>query len=108
MGTKHADEKKPALGGLATGDAVVIAAPWGEPRGEAEINSTAATELEAMAEEFAARARRAFRNAENEPEGSFGRRFIEHGAVCYFNCWSQLRKFLDAASPLPSATQEER
>lgn len=101
------DVKKPAQGGLAIGDEVVIVAPWGEPTGEVEINSTAATELEALAQEFAALARRAFQNAEHEPEGSFGRRFIEHGAFCYFNCWSRLRQFLDAASPPLSATQEE-
>lgn len=105
--TEATGEKKPAQGGLSTGDTVLMAAPWGAPTGEVEINSTAAAELEALAQEFAALARRAFLNAEHEPEGSFGRRFIEHGAFCYFNCWGRLRQFLDAASPQPSATQEE-
>jgi hypothetical protein len=64
-------------------------------------------ELEQTAEQIAQWARSAFQNAEKEPAGSFGRRFVEHGAMCHFNSWSILRKCLDASSPLPSAIPEE-
>lgn len=80
------DEKKPARGGLAD-----------------EMQR----ELEAAAAEMARRARHAYRTAECEPEGSYGRRFIEHGAACYFNCWARLQKILDASSLLPSGTPAE-
>lgn len=77
------DEKKPAQGGLV-------------------IDQAVRDQLEQVAEQVARLARSAFRNAESEPPGSFGRRFIEHGAMCYFNCWSLLRQCLDDASPHPS------
>ena len=54
--------------------------------------------LEKIAQEIAANARRAFNSAQNYPEGSHGRRFIEHGAVCYFNSYALLRRFIDAAA----------
>ncbi len=99
-------EKKPAQGGLVMGDAVVIGEPWGSDLSQPPaIDESARAQLEQIAEQMAKWARAAFRNAEYEPKGSFGRRFIEHGAMCYFNCWSPLRQFLDASSPLPSDTQ---
>ena len=36
--------------------------------------------------------------AEDDP---FAKRFIEHGATCYFNCTSQLRQFLQARNASP-------
>jgi hypothetical protein len=54
--------------------------------------------LEKIAQEIAANARRAFNSAQNYPEGSYGRRFIEHGAVCYFNSYNQLKRFIDTAA----------
>jgi hypothetical protein len=38
-------------------------------------------------------ARNRFRAAEQEKD-EFGKRFIEHGAMCYFNCSHELRKAL--------------
>lgn len=34
----------------------------------------------------------AFKNAEAYPCGSAERRFTEHGAMCYFNCWAMLKR----------------
>lgn len=45
----------------------------------------------------------AFRSAALQPEeDEFGRRFIEHGAMCYANCFLTLRRALGDASPPPS------
>lgn len=55
-----------------------------------------------LAEEWEAIARNKFRSAEHE-EQEIHRRFIEHGAVCYFNCATQLRDLIktgDAALDL--------
>lgn len=42
----------------------------------------------------------AFKNAALQPkDDEFGRRFIEHGAMCYANCVLMLQKVLDDASP---------
>lgn len=43
------------------------------------------------------RARYAFLSAEHETD-PMGRRLIEHGAMCYFNCAQELRKALSHAS----------
>ena len=88
MTTHHTDEKKPALGGLS---------------------DEAQQELAKIAEEMRRRARAAFLSADKQeaPVGGLERRFIEHGGMCYFNCWSLLQKFLDDASPPPSTIQEE-
>lgn len=37
-----------------------------------------------------------------------GKRLVQHGGMCYFNCAQALRRHLDAAAPQPSPTQEER
>jgi hypothetical protein len=43
-----------------------------------------------------------FDDAESE-NNEFGKKFIEHGAVCYFNCASQLRHLLESVNiPLDS------
>lgn len=98
-------EKKPGRGGLVAGEKVVLLAPWGPVEKSApvlEINDGALAALEAVADEMARRSRQAFRQAAMQPaDDDFGKRFIEHGAVCYFNCWELLRQFLDAASPQP-------
>lgn len=55
--------------------------------------------LDAAVERIAALARSAFRSAEQYPCGSYERRFIEHGGMCYFNCWSQLQALISTSSP---------
>lgn len=35
-----------------------------------------------------------------------GRRLVQHGGMCYFNCAQALRRHLDAAAFQPSPTQE--
>ena len=51
-------------------------------------------------------ARRAFVNAERESD-PMGKKLIEHGAMCYFNCAQELKKVIQVL-PLtqPSAIQE--
>lgn len=49
--------------------------------------------LEALAEEWERVARGKFSDAEHE-KTDFGRRFIEHGAMCYVNCAQALREAL--------------
>lgn len=40
----------------------------------------------------------AFKNAELQPkEDEYGRRFIEHGAMCYANCFLMLQRVLDGS-----------
>lgn len=87
MTTQHLDEKKPT--------------------DEGGLLSPSRDDLEAIAEKMAAVARSCFRSAEAEST-DYGRRFIEHGAVCYFNCWAMLRGCLDASSLPPSSTPGER
>ena len=62
--------------------------------------------LEALAEEWERAARRKFADAEHE-QTDFGRRFIEHGAMCYFNCAQALREALGVALPQLLPTQPE-
>ncbi len=54
--------------------------------------------LLALAESWEQSARRKFQDAGQE-ESEFGQRFIEHGAMCYFNCAQALREALGAALP---------
>lgn len=45
----------------------------------------------------------AFRSAALQPkDDEFGRRFIEHGAMCYANCYLRLQKVLSDASTPPT------
>lgn len=37
-----------------------------------------------------------------------GKRLVQHGAMCYFNCAQAVRRHLDAAVSLPSPIQEGR
>ena len=43
--------------------------------------------------------RAAFTSAARHPIGSEERRFIEHGAMCYFNCVMVLKTAQNASSP---------
>ena len=51
-------------------------------------------------------ARFAFLSA-GEQKDDFGRRFIDHGAMCYMNCATDLKEVLASAGLLPSAIQGE-
>lgn len=54
-------------------------------------------------EEMKAWSATAFRSADLQPlDDELGRRFIEHGAMCYANCALRLQTALDGASPPPS------
>ena len=70
-----------------------------------DSESLRATRLDEVAAEVGRLGAAAFKNAEAYPVGSFERRFIEHGAVCYFNCWVMLKQAQGVSSPLPSTTQ---
>jgi hypothetical protein len=50
--------------------------------------------------------RRAFYDAEREQD-PMGKRLIEHGAMCYFNCATDLTEALASLSPQPSAIAKE-
>ena len=86
MTTHHTDEKKPAHGGLS---------------------ALTLSELERIAEEISTNARHAFKSAMNAPEGSDERTFIEHGAMCYANCFFMLQEVLRGVSSLPLVAQSE-
>jgi|GEM_PF-3091990 len=45
--------------------------------------------------------RRKFFDAERE-QTLMGRRFIEHGAMCYFSCWQDLKEVLQPSTPVIS------
>jgi hypothetical protein len=49
--------------------------------------------LAELVERWKARARKAFADAEHEPN-EMGRRLIEHGATCYANCAFELEQAL--------------
>lgn len=53
------------------------------------------TALLKLVNQWEATVRSKFRCAAQEPE-DFPRRFIEHGAVCYFNCARQLRDLIES------------
>ncbi len=59
--------------------------------------------LDRLVGEWERRARRAFFDAEHEPD-PMGRRLIEHGAMCYFNCIQELTAALTLASPVAKCT----
>ena len=52
------------------------------------------TALKQLAETWRKRAAHKFRDAKLE-KVAIGKRLIEHGAMCYFNCSEELRKFAD-------------
>ncbi len=59
-----------------------------------------AKNLNALCIEWERRARNKFRSAELEKD-VMGKRLIEHGAMCYFNCAQELRKALAGLLPPP-------
>lgn len=63
--------------------------------------------LDTLAAAWEHTARRKFLDAEGESSEA-GRRFIEHGAMCYFNCAQELKAALADASPRPSPRQSKR
>lgn len=51
--------------------------------------------LTQLADKWGATARAKFRSAEQEKD-AMGRRLIEHGAICYFNCREELLSLLQS------------
>jgi hypothetical protein len=62
--------------------------------------------LIAIAEQWEARARRKFADAEREND-PMGKRLIEHGAACLVNCAIEIRATQDASGLRPSAIPAE-
>ncbi len=54
---------------------------------------------------WACRADKKFRNSDLE-ESEFGKRFIQHGAVCYWNCANELQHLLKAWYAAPDFKPE--
>lgn len=71
-----------------------------------ELEST----VRALSDLWRRRATRAMEcAAAQDPADEFGRRFIEHGAMCYFNCARELMEATRVSlSHEPSATPEEQ
>ena len=59
--------------------------------------------LTVLIEQWENRARSKFKSGEAQPDEA-SRRFVEHGATCYFNCAQELRAALASALPPSSAT----
>lgn len=85
---------------LAIGESLRAAAAEG-----AEIAGRAA--LMALVLEWEQSARSQLQCAERTKD-PMGKRLVQHGGMCYFNCAQALRRHLDAALPQPSPIQEER
>ena len=58
-------------------------------------------EMESAIEEIERWCKAAFQSAAQLPVGSEERRFIEHGAMCYFNCVTLLERVQSASSTPP-------
>ena len=63
-------------------------------------------EFQQLVTKWESSARRAFLDAEAEQD-LMGRQLIEHGAMCYFNCASDLRRVLASLLLGPLATPRE-
>ena len=63
-------------------------------------------ELLVLIEKWERISRRAFCDADHEKD-PMGKRLIEHGAMCYFNCSRELRVILSLSSPQPSTIRVE-
>lgn len=72
---------------------------------EAEIAGRAA--LMALVLEWEQSARSHLQCAERTKD-PIGKRLVQHGGMCYFNCAQAIRRHLNAAAPRPSPTQEGR
>ncbi len=64
------------------------------------------TQSRALIDEWEGYARRAFVNAERESD-PMGKRLIEHGAMCYFNCAQALKKASQAAVFLQTSAKDK-
>jgi hypothetical protein len=64
-------------------------------------------ELSQLVREWEQIAKRKFYDAQCEKD-PMGRRLIEHGAMCYFNCAQDLREYLNASSLQPSTIEGAR
>ncbi len=62
-----------------------------------------AMQLQGLIDEWESYARRAFLNADRESD-PMGKRLIEHGAMCYFNCAQALKKASHVVSSLQPST----
>jgi hypothetical protein len=62
-------------------------------------------ELSQLVLEWEQIAKRKFYDAQREKD-PMGRRLIEHGAMCYFNCAQELRGVLCASAPQLSTIEE--
>ncbi len=63
-------------------------------------------QLLSLVEKWETSARFAFLSAEKQ-EDEFGKRFVEHGAMCYTNCATDLKEALSSCVLQPLTTQEE-
>ena len=62
--------------------------------------------LSALVARWEQSARRAFWDAESEAD-PMGKRLIEHGAMCYFNCAQDLKEYQASLLLPPLSRQEE-
>lgn len=66
------------------------------PRPREEISANDRAELMRLVLEWERSARSQFRCAERTTD-PMGKRLVEHGAACYFNCAQALRRYLCAS-----------
>lgn len=80
-----------------------------QQNGAESVRTPGRAELMALADKWTGLARRKFASAgQQAPADNFGKRFIEHGAVCYFNCAQELMDLIRSAEESRTlATQEE-
>lgn len=98
-GTSVCALRKMAHEGRLTSAMLVGAVPAAGPDPDLE------SRVSAVMQEIGAWSASAFRSAAlQDKDDEFGRRFIEHGATCYANCFFRLQTALGGASPPPSAT----
>lgn len=96
-GTSVGALRKMAGEGRLTSAALIGTAPAAAPGESLESRVAAAME------EIGVWSASALKSAAFQPkDDEFGRRFIEHGATCYANCFLRLQAVLGGASPRPS------
>ena len=62
-------------------------------------------QLTTLAKAWVRRSANKFRNSDLE-EMEFGKRFIQHGAICYWNCANELQELLKSWNPAPDFKPE--
>lgn len=75
-----------------------------------EFNNSEAklrADLTSLTQQWEQSARSQFQCAERTAD-PMGKRLVQHGGTCYFNCASAVRQALDAETPPPLPTQAER